>query len=137
MWGEPRMRQLRAIVSIGVIAMLALASGCTSKSVNGSSSAPDGVNQAIWDDYCGHGASLTSYLSQEQNGTLTVGEFVSKLNGSENGIQGDAQASSGVVAQQLQALADAIGRVKVSFSEGTAPDFTELVDAAEALPSCK
>ncbi len=107
----------------------------TTKATSGGS--PGGVDSAIWDDYCRHGASLVSYLKADQNGTLTQSEFVSKLAGSENGIAGDAQATSDAMGAKFQALADAVGRVKVAASNGQTPDLSEILAAADALPTCK
>ena len=120
-----------------IVLLCGALAACASKSSNGSSSAPAGVDQSIWDDYCSHGAALASYLQQAQNGTLTNAEFTSKLEGSENGIAGDATATKPPISDELQALADSIGRAKVAVSTGDTPDYQAILTAASALPACK
>lgn len=127
----------RTVVALVIVVALCTALvGCSSKSLNGSSSAPSGVDQATWDDYCSHGAALLGYLTQASKGTLTAGELADKLKGSENGIAGDASATTGAFSTKFQALADAIGRVKVALLDGTTPDYSEIVTASNTIPTC-
>ena len=121
------------------IACAAVAAGCGSSTTSGSSSStkPAGVDASIWNDYCSHGAALVGYISQESKGTITQDEFQSKLNGSQNGIQGDADATTDAAMHaKFQAMADAIGRAKVAISTGDVPDDNAIVNAATAIGTC-
>lgn len=118
--------------------LIALALGACGSTAGTGSSAPHGIDQAIWDDYCRHGAKLVDYLDGYVKGTQTADETVSKLNGSQDGIQGDADATSGAQKATFQAIADAVGRAKVAVSDGTfdTSSLSDIMDAASALPKC-
>lgn len=58
------------------------------------------------------------------------------IRSSQNGFAGDAAATSGAIGSEFQAVADAIGRVKVAYSVGDTPDYSEIINATSALPSC-
>ena len=119
-----------------LIVLVIVFAGCATTSPNAWTSAPAGVNQSIWNDYCARGASLVSYLQQQENGTLTTNEFVAKLNGSQNGIASDATATRGLFGVKFRAVADSIGRLTVAVGH-RAPDYSKLLTASGALPSCR
>ena len=128
------MRYLKYATLTLLIIVLA---ACGSTSTNGSSSHPAGIDQATWDDYCSHGAALLGYVNQASKGTITPDEYVTKLNGSQNGIQSDADATTDAgMRAKFQAITDAIGRTKVAVATGDVPDYSALVNAVGALPAC-
>lgn len=108
----------------------------TSAPATSSPSHPAGIDSSVWDDYCVHGSSLISTLQDAEKGVNTTAETVSRLTGAQNGIAGDATAAKEPLRSQMQAVADAIGRVKVAISNGDTPDYSEVVTAVQALPSC-
>lgn len=124
------MRKWWALLAIVLLA------ACSSTSANGSSNAPAGADQATWDDYCRHGTALLQTVSDASKGVNTADETVSRLTGAQNGIAGDATGANEPAHSQMQAVADAIGRVKVTIASGNAADFSELISATGALPHC-
>jgi hypothetical protein len=119
-----------------VVALVGLAA-CGSSS--GSSSSPKGVDQAVWDSYCRNGSNLAETLGAINKGTLTTTEAAARLASNESDLEGDASAlntENAGVGAKVQAVADAVGRLKVSIDAGEAGDLSEVTAAAGALPAC-
>jgi hypothetical protein len=120
---------------IVVVGLLAAACGS-------GSTGPEGMDKSSWDAYCRHGVDLLDALTAARNGTLTNTELVSKLASTESDIEGDSSAAgvdSKDMATKIQAVADAIGRMKVAIDAGSSGE-TESSDVATAvgdLPNCK
>jgi hypothetical protein len=100
------------------------------------------MDKSSWDAYCVHGSDLVDTLQAAHNGTLTSTELVSKLASAESDIEGDASAASvdsKDMAAKLQAVADAVGRMKVAIDSGSSGDAgtSDVATAAAALPNCK
>ena len=135
--GRVRSVRLRWLV-VTCVAVGTLA-GCGGGSA---SSGPEGIQQAVWDQYCVHGSQMAAALAAAQNGTLTPSEIVQKLAGIQPDLGSDALAAgtdSKDMESKIQAVADALGRAKVAIDSGTAVGDAaqEIAPASQALPSCK
>lgn len=99
-----------------------------------------GSGKAVMDSYCRHGSTLVSTLAQINNGTMTRAEAVDKLASVQKNIGSDALAersSNAEVADKMQAVSDAVGRMKVSVSAGSNGDASEVVSAAGQIQECR
>jgi hypothetical protein len=124
---------------IGLLALLAFVAttGCTRGSSPGTSAAPTGVTQPIWNDYCRQNAAVIKTIQRALNGTLYAASLVPLFNGIEQAIDRDASAASNAtVTSQFQALAAGIDSVKSAISTGAEPDYTQITSVLPNIPTC-
>ena len=122
-------------VPFAVIAFVA-ATGCASGSSTGSSAAPAGVKQPIWNDYCRQNAAVTNTIQKALNGSVSAAALVPLFNGIEQAIDRDASAASNPITSQFQALAAGIDSVKSAISTGVEPDYTQITSVLTTIPTC-
>ena len=111
--------------------LVALLAACSS-----SSSRPDGVDKAVWDDYCRQGAELASTLKESQKGVLSSSEVAARLKRAQEHISSDADAATGDVKTSMRDLADTIARAQAAAAAGRKPDFDEIAATSGLLPRC-
>lgn len=121
----------------------ALAAACSSGSSTpgrpAATPGPKTLDQSIWDSYCRDASVVVDTLQGIQKGTVTRSEAVSVFAKQEAAIHNDSLAASDgfpKVSAKFQAVADAIGRMKVAIDGGDQADPTALNTAASALPNC-
>ena len=123
-----------------LLAVLIVLAGCGSTDTSSTSTPkPSGVDQAVWDSYCVNAGHIVGTLQAIEKGTLTNAEAADRLGSNESDLDSDASAVGSQNADagtKVQAVADAVGRMKVAVSSGQPADAAEVAAASAALPSC-
>lgn len=119
--------------------LVAMLGGCSS----GGESAFDSdahIAQATWDSYCSRLSEIQDVFGGLSKGTLTNAEAVRKLAAAQERIEGsalvavdDGHPSTGA---KMDAVATAVGRLKVAIDDGRDIPAAEFGEAIKALPDC-
>jgi hypothetical protein len=136
-------------LSAGVLAA-AVALGACSSSPKGEFTAPDGVNQSPWDEYCRHSTELIGSLDDHAGGTLEDREFVLALTRYRDGLAGDPTQIPDLgpkvtnIVEELERLrlmanhahGHGHGDERADEHEEAQLDDSEVRAAVDALPEC-
>jgi hypothetical protein len=126
------------LVAIGI-------TGCSSTGPPGEYTAPDGVKQGAWDEYCRYAVELTRSISRHAVGTLEDEVFGVALRQYRDGLVRDAGEMPSL-GSKVEEIIYSIDRLHLQVvhelghehSNEEAPlNYSEVRAAVDALPACR
>lgn len=91
---------------VALLVLLGCAAGC-------GGSSPDDNNKLACDSYRRHVSATTNTFSDLSKGTITTADALAPIRKAQTDLTGDASIATGSLSSQIQALADAFGRLRV------------------------